>query len=368
MKGHCAALQPEDPDRGQSDVRELLLLFLRSTDQADELKLLEQIVDEHARPLVKQIVRAKLRRSTEGSDRSSGLQDAEDIVSDVVLQLLRRLLAAKGSPEKRGLSDFNNYVTVSAHNAVYSYLRRKNPERSRLKDKIRYVLTYQKGFAVWQSEKGRSLCGFSPWRDQNLPTCTPSRTNQLRDDPALRERIGVERCLENENLAELLKVIFKWVGAPVEVDDLVKLVSDLWPSPVSFGDSQESRPLTELPDQQPSPATRIEYRQYLKRLWEELCQLPPSQRSALLLHASDPNGNSMAVLLAHTQVATIDQVAEALGLAVDEFAELSNELPMEDTLIAKRLGLSRQQVINSRVSARRKLQRRMKKLESQGRR
>ena len=71
----------------------------------------------------------------------------------------------------------------------------------------------------------------------------------------------------------------------------------------------------------------------------------------------------MTALFAHTHIATLDELAEALELTLREFLELSNELPMEDSLMASHLGLTRQQVINLRTSARRRLARRMRRLE-----
>jgi hypothetical protein len=64
-----------------------------------------------------------------------------------------------------------------------------------------------------------------------------------------------------------------------------------------------------------------------------------------------------------TYVATIRQIAEALGLPIPEFVELWNELPCDDTSIAKRLRLTRQQVVSLRQSARRRLARRMSALD-----
>jgi hypothetical protein len=47
-------------------------------------------------------------------------------------------------------------------------------------------------------------------------------------------------------------------------------------------------------------------------------------------------------------------------LGAEEFANLWNELPLEDASIASLLGVTRQQVINLRKSARERLTRRMK--------
>jgi hypothetical protein len=60
-----------------------------------------------------------------------------------------------------------------------------------------------------------------------------------------------------------------------------------------------------------------------------------------------------------TGTATIPEIAETLGFSREEFACIWNALPLEDLAIADRLGLTRQQVINLRKSARERLIRRL---------
>ena len=62
-----------------------------------------------------------------------------------------------------------------------------------------------------------------------------------------------------------------------------------------------------------------------------------------------------------TQTGTTDlrEFADILNLRFDDFLELWNQLPLDDNTISERLGLTRQQVINLRKSARERLARRM---------
>ena len=350
-------------------VDELMLLFLSATDQGEECRLLDQIVSEHARPLLNQIIRAKLRVSADGSDNTSVCQDSDDIVGDVVLQLVRRLSEVKSDPRKQSISDLTNYVAVAAHNAFNSYLRRKHPERWRLKDKLRYVLTYQKGFSLWESESGRWLCGFTVWREQSTALSALSRVRELRDNEPERERILLEGETRKKNLPRLVGAVFHWTGGPIEFDDLVSAVADLLSTGREqrsiFENGAEQRALNEVPDRNPSLAVRLEHRVYLESLWLEIRKLPLGQRRALLLNLRDSTGHDMTALFAHTHIATLDEVAEALELTMEEFLDLSNELPMEDSVMARHLGITRQQVINLRTAARRRLARRMRRLEGE---
>ena len=52
-----------------------------------------------------------------------------------------------------------------------------------------------------------------------------------------------------------------------------------------------------------------------------------------------------------------------MGVPEDRFAELWNDLPLEDSAIAQLLGITRQQVINLRKTARERLARRMRARE-----
>jgi hypothetical protein len=101
------------------------------------------------------------------------------------------------------------------------------------------------------------------------------------------------------------------------------------------------------------------YRQYLSRLWDEVCELPINQRIAILLNLRDDEGRSALPMLPPTGIATIRRIAEILNIPALELATLWPELPLDDARIAERLGLKRQQVINLRKSARERLGRRM---------
>jgi hypothetical protein len=97
----------------------------------------------------------------------------------------------------------------------------------------------------------------------------------------------------------------------------------------------------------------------LQRLWGEILELPARQRAALLLNLRDADGNGMLALFPLTGVATMRDIATALEMPARELAELWSRLPIEDARIAERLGVTRQQVINLRKSARERLSRRV---------
>jgi hypothetical protein len=96
----------------------------------------------------------------------------------------------------------------------------------------------------------------------------------------------------------------------------------------------------------------------LARVWEEVADLPLRQRTALLLNLRDANGTGLLWLLPVLGVATLRQIARVLETPDSEFARLWREIPLDDAAIAERLACNRQQVINLRMSARKRLRNR----------
>jgi hypothetical protein len=328
---------------------ETLSAFLQTANEDESYRLLERFVDEHARPLIRKIVGSELRGRY-------FLQDAEDIAAEVVIQLVKKLLDLRSGPVPKIAGDFHGYVAVLTYNACNAYLRRKYPDRSRLKDKLRHLLADRRDFAIWKGYNHRTICGFASWQGQ-------TRLASLRD---LRDSIQAfggadklrQQALSHEP-AELLTAIFNWVGRPIELDDLIDTVADLWN--VGNQSSWASEVAVEsLPDASESVALRVEFRAYLRRLWAEIRELPGQQRCALLLNLTDGRGDEMISSLVHTRVATIREIAEALDMNAEEFAAIWNDLPLSDKTISAMLGVGSQQVINMRKAARARLKRRMK--------
>ena len=62
---------------------------------------------------------------------------------------------------------FRNYVAAMSHRACHDFLRKKYPERAKLKNRIRYLLLHSPEFGIWEVE-GDWLCGMKlPGRDNH---------------------------------------------------------------------------------------------------------------------------------------------------------------------------------------------------------
>lgn len=347
----------------------LLLPFLYSEDEAESENVLSRLISEHAEPIIKGIIGSKLHVFRAGGNQSQK-QDTEDVHSEVVVQLLTRLYDCKAAPDDHHIGDFRGYVAVITYNACHQHLRQRYPQRWRLKNRLRYLLTHQESFALWENNEKDWLCGFAAWRDQKHSSAARAgQLQQLRDSPHLLEQAGLAVTdVQRAWLGDLLSGIFEWIDAPVKLDDLVNTVADLQgikDRTVSAGADEVKLPGTleeRLPDTRASIVLEVEQRSYLRHLWSEILQLPVRQRTALLLNLRDAQEGVIA-LLPVVGIATIRQIAEAVAITAERFAELWNELPLDDATIAAQLDATRQQVINLRKSARARLARRMKSFE-----
>lgn len=338
----------------------LLLPLLRAKPE-DAKHEVEQLIAAHAAPVIQRIIKAKL-----GSHFDPGCrQDAEDLQNEVLVQLLIRLRAFKADPAQQAIGNFRGYVAVTTYRACYDYLRRKYPQYQKLKNRLRYLLAHRPEFALWESEPFVWLGGLAQWRAMRLADAQSLRLRELRERPDAVAPLALgERLATQLELAELLAAIFGWTGHAIELDQLANLIACLQgqtsqPLFVEQDKESASNPLELLLDPRANPAAEVEARQQLQWLWNEIRQLPLEQRTALLLNLRDEKGGNAIALLCHTGTVTLRQIAEALALPAIELAELWPRLPLDDDTIASRLGLRRQQVINLRLAARRRLARRM---------
>jgi hypothetical protein len=319
-------------ETGRNDA--LLMPLLESADEARRSQVMTDLFTEHVFWRIDRILGARFRQSRLGGEHR------DDVRGEIVLRLMNRLHRLIAAPEVRPIETFPDYVAVVAFHTFDDYVRRAYPMRMKLKNRIRYALRHEPGLTLWPSG-GSMLCGFAQWKGIAVAPDEPS--------PQLHA--------EAEDLPALLHAIFEQHGKPVELDALVSAVAQIYgvdehdPAELRDGDAAEPRR---------DPIDHLEDLQYLRKLWEEIGELPLRQRTALLLNARDPAGESIVRLLPVTGVATIRQIAAALAMDAEVLADLWHELPIEDIRIAEMLQGTRQQVINLRRSARERLLRRMR--------
>jgi hypothetical protein len=342
----------------QIDVLLEPLLLTGSGEEADQI--LSELIAVHAEPVINGIISYKLRLK---HGQSSARAEVEDLRQEAIEQLLIELQKLRSHPERHPIGDVRGLAATITYRLCARWMRRQFPEQQSIRNRIQYLLTRQAGFALWPDDRNKlkkMMAGFAAWRGQSL-RAGQANLRQLVQDGSLPGVLGGGG--KSTDLKEVLAGIFNRVGGPVEFDELVRSISIILqikdPVVKSF-DGDEDGPGFELADKEADVAWRVEKRIFLQRLWEELRQLPLQQRVALLLNLRDSEGRGCIALFPATGVATIRQLAEVLEMSPENLAELWNELPVEDSKIAELLKLTRQQVINTRKSARERLTRRLK--------
>ena len=339
------------------DLLEPWLQALRTRGEADAESALALLIEAHIEPVIRSVIRFKLRLD-------SGVRaDEADLAQEALAQWLAELRKLSAEPEVRSIGDARGLAATITYRVCCGWLRRRSPRRHALRNRLQYLLTRQAGLASWtcagRSEK-QLVAGFAAWRCQAQTSFEKLR--RLPGDENFLKR--AERLIaegQDAKLNDLLAAIFDYVGGPVAFDELVSAVAALLQikdePPASTEEGQETGA---WPPSGADVAWQVEKRIFLERLWEEVRELPRAQRAALLLNLREADGRGCLALFPATGVATLWQIAEALEIPAERFAEMWPQLPLDDATIAGLLNLTRQQVINLRKSARERLTRRLK--------
>jgi RNA polymerase sigma factor (sigma-70 family) len=293
----------------------------------------------------REIAHRVLRSSQGGALR---LEDAADIVSTVTLRIVGRLRSEAFTDD--AIASFDAFVATLTFNALHDSMRRRFPEYTRHKNRLRYVLTHDRRLASWKGAAS-VMAGLAGWRGSSD---RPATITLSRDQ-------ATPRMLDREAAADALIEILGHAGRPVLLDDLVRLTAELWKIAEA-----EMVDVSEVVATTPDPGTQLEQRQYLEVLWREIREIRAPQRAALLMNLRDSDGLNALALLLLVGTTTVADIAGAMGMTPEKLGEIWPALPMSDQRIAETLGVTRQQVINLRKSARERLARRMSSNSKRG--
>jgi len=342
-----------------AEIDPLLEPLLLLTDDERASDLLSQLITLHAEPVIKEIVRYKLHLN---SHRGAIKADASDIQQEAIMQLVAALQQLRERPDAQPVGNLRGLAAVIAHRAFSQWMRRQSPERHAFKRRLYYLLTRQRGFALWRNKINKMVAGFAVWQGREGAE-TDGRLEQLPNEETLAAQIRLLKSDGRKDWGAALAAVFNYLGGPIEFDKLVAALAALLgfaDRPIEFIDQIDGSDNFNVYDRKPDVALQVEQRIFLQRLWEEVRQLPLNQRVALLLNLRDHKGKGCIALFPATGIATVRQLAEALDMDAEKLAEIWNELPLEDARVADLLQLTRQQVINARKSARERLGRRLK--------
>jgi hypothetical protein len=107
----------ESEQQSSQSADALLQKFVMAEHSEDAQLYLDQLLSNHAQPLIIQVIGRKLNSGQIQGIRDE-LQDGEDICHEVPFQLLRRLRSLRESKEVSAIASFCGYVAITAPERV----------------------------------------------------------------------------------------------------------------------------------------------------------------------------------------------------------------------------------------------------------
>lgn len=263
-----------------------------------------------------------IRRTLASRGGLFGAADLDDLHSEVVLRLVRRL-ANGGSAD---ILDFEDYVAGVTFHVVDDSMRRRYPERARLANRLRYHIKRRSDLMTW-AYRGDLVVGLRDRHERRIPRAEVDAGGDVRDLGAALDRV----LRDGPVLFQALVTTF--------VGDLPR-AADGDAEEISIGHAD------------------VDAAGIARHFWREIEALPERQRIALLLHMRDERGDTGLLQFLASGIGA-DALAQAIGWTRDELQHRWPELPFDDNTIAALVGATRQQVINLRKCARERLRRRM---------
>lgn len=302
-----------------------LLAAFATTSDDDAEEQLGVLLARHASPVIASVVARRI---------GGGSGEAEDVRGGVLLQLMLRLRRCRIERTLDAIDSLTAYAAAAAHHGCDHFLRAKYPLRWQLRNRLRYALEHDRRFTLWRSTHGTWLGGLRG--SQTQPQGTPPPSGAVSD-------------IEPQQVKAFLVRLFEGSGGPLELTAIVDLAAEVWRVPRLPHDGAAA--LEHVADRGLGADTAMVERERAGRAWQEIQELPLRQRQALLLNLKD---DALSLFLV-TGTASLRALAAALEMDAEALAALWHELPLPDNELARRLECTRQQVINLRMAARKRL-------------
>ncbi len=358
MEKRETATQQDDPSAIDNRLRPLL-----TADGEQYDVLLQEVIEKHADPLIRKIIGAKLHVSSNDQHDPYDSDAVADLSQEAIVKLMAYLRMSRENHTDYNIKALDEFVATVAFNVYNKYLRRKYPQRHKLKRQLYYLLRSRDTLALWK-ESYHWIAGLLLWKRVRQAQNHSSALDELSDDEwnFVKSKLNGQ-ALARVPLDQVLVGLFEWIDHPLEFDLLVETVSRLLkikdqPNQNVFGDDNDAKASKALAVES-SDLTRVHLQWVLTRLWIEIKDLPLKQRWALLCNLRDEHGGGLINDLPPCGIASPLQIAGALEITLEELGQLWNQFPLRDAEIGKRLGIDSQKVINLRKSARERLARRM---------
>jgi RNA polymerase sigma factor (sigma-70 family) len=336
----------------------VLVPYLTARDEQDRQQHLDELVTVRAAPVIRQVLRRRLAFYVSAQGVNGNNQDAEDLYQESmtrVVQVLHQLDSASGIE----IDNFDLYVSRIASNTCTDFLRAKSPARTCLKDGLRHLLKRHKDLVSWEHD-GETLCGFATWRNTGKSAFSDQPWQDVETKLESFQSLHFsDEVVRFAPVSQIAAELFYWIGGPVELDVLVRMIAYL-------RDIQDEQ-LESLDD--PSPAkwdayfisstrsgeSHVKVNELLMRLWQAVIQLPAEQRDAFALSFEDEAGEDLFTMLRAAEIVNWDEIGQGMGLSVQEVVRLRARMPMDGASVAAELKASRENVYKWRFRAIRRL-------------
>jgi RNA polymerase sigma factor (sigma-70 family) len=341
----------------------MLRYLLDSQDEAERKCRLDEIILVHTAPLVRGILGERLGFYLNPAGKSRGNPEGEDLYHQILLKLIQRLSDLQTDPEKYAINDYRQYVSSVATNECHSHLRRRSLARARLKNNLRMLISRRKEFKVWKLDDRTALCGFAAWEGRSISTASSERLARLKETPeTFTSARFANEDLQGVPYTKLIAEILRWVNGPVEFEDLVELVAlfrNVQEQSIESIELAEEQQGLQLADPTPRNDAKLENKEMVRKLWEEVKQLPPNYRIAFCLGPVGEENDDLWDLLLTAEVISLPDLAASLEISLEKLMEISGRLPMDSKTLAEYLGATRSQVKKWRFRAVERLRERL---------
>ena len=217
-----------------------------------------------------------------------------------------------------------------------------------------------KDFALWKSD-GETLCGFRAWIDTSKSVSSEAMLFDSQGLDSFRVTHFRTENIKQVPLTKLVAELFRWIGGPVELDDLVKVTAALLNvedrQVESLDDETNAHLQARIVDKTVTTDSRLEADALLRTLWRQLKELAPEQRDVFCFSFEDESGRDFFTILLEAEIVNFKGLAEELGRPLEALVLLWSKMPMDDEAIAAELKVTRVRVQKWRFRALEKLRR-----------
>lgn len=322
----------------------LLAPYLNAEDAHERQQHLDELLLLRAAPLIRGVLLRRLGFyvSAQGVNRNN--QDAEDLYQEAMIRVVQGLNQLQPSVST-DIENFELYVSRLTANVCIDFLRAKSPARTRLKYRLRDLLKRHKDLTSWEHE-GEVLCGFTAWRNTGKSSFSDQPFQDIETKLEVFQSLhfeDAEICLAP--VSQIVAELFHWIGGPVEIDLLVRMIAhllDIKDQQIdSLDDSSAGTWDGYFPAQTQSGESHLEANELLARLWHAVIELPPEQRDAFAFGFEDEAGQDLFTVLLTAEIVNWDELAQGMGRSVEEMVRLRLRMPMDNALLADELRTSR---------------------------